>query len=614
MLNISCKPPADKAFTSQINRKYRKLRKVTPKYSYLSRPISVAEINDAMIDTKNGKAAGYDAMYPEFLTHSGPKTRLWLSRFYSNIIATNVLPHAFKIAKVIALLKPEKPENLPESYRPIALLSVPLKFFERLIYNRINPEIGQVIQPEQAGFTKGRSCSDQVLALTNYIESGFERVLKTGVVLIDLSAAYDTVWKKGLMYKLVKVLPCLQLCDVICNILSDRYFQVLLDDKLSSTKKLNNGLPQGSVLACILFNLYIHDLPPSMSRKFLYADDKAYAYQHKNFRTINKVLTKDMTSYVQYCKNWRLVPNLTKTVVSCFHLNNQCANVQLRVIFDGKILKHTFDPVYLGIKLDRSLTFKKHAEKLEQKLSARINLLKKLAGTTWGATGTCLRTSTLALVYSTAEYCCSSWINSVHTKKIDVILSQAMRLITGTVASTPTEWLPALCNIAPPAIRRQTALVREYQKVLSNPNLPLYDDLLYPPVPRLVSRKPPVIYAKRLIESDFHPQSAWRDIWASFGAASPLFTFENYTSRSNDFDIPRTAWKNLNRLRTGHGRCNDLLFKWKYIDDPACECGYPKQTTNHILNGCPILSYQGQLQDIVDLKPNAIQWLTKLEL
>lgn len=224
----------------------------------ISRPFSKNDVNEALNDMKNGKAAGFDAVYPEFLTYTGPRARLWLSRFHSNILATNGLQNAFKIAKIIALLKPDKPENLPESYRPIALLSVALKLFERLLYNRISPEIEKIIPPEQASFRKKCSCADQVLSLTNFIESGYERELKTGVVYIDLTAAYDIVWKKGLMYKLVKAVPCLRLCDVICNILGDRLFQVLLNDQCSITRKLNNGLPQGSVLACLLFNFCHH--------------------------------------------------------------------------------------------------------------------------------------------------------------------------------------------------------------------------------------------------------------------------------------------------------------------------------------------------------------------
>lgn len=102
-----------------------------------------------------------------------------------------------------------KPDHLPESYRPIALLSVAIKLYERLLYNRIVSEIEKLIPAEQAGFRKKRSCEEQVLTLTNHIEAGFQRQLKTGIVFVDLTAAYDTVWKKGLLYKLIKAVPYL---------------------------------------------------------------------------------------------------------------------------------------------------------------------------------------------------------------------------------------------------------------------------------------------------------------------------------------------------------------------------------------------------------------------
>lgn len=107
----------------------------------------------------------------------------------------------------------------------------------------------------------------------------------------------------------------------------------------------------------------------------------AFAFQHKLFSEINKNLTKDMTSFVRFCKEWRLVPNLTKTVASCFHLNNQAAKTELEVMFDGIKLRHEFEPVYLGVRLDRSLTYRKHSEKLTAKLRTRNNLLQKLACT-----------------------------------------------------------------------------------------------------------------------------------------------------------------------------------------------------------------------------------------
>lgn len=145
------KVPADKNFTSRITKQYRDARKRTPKSSELSRAFSPNEVNEALDNMKNGKASGFDSIYPEFLKNTGPRTRLWLSRFYSNVLRTNILPAAFKIAKIISILKPDKDESKPENYRPIALLSVSLKLFERILYNRLAPEIEKVLPQEQAG-------------------------------------------------------------------------------------------------------------------------------------------------------------------------------------------------------------------------------------------------------------------------------------------------------------------------------------------------------------------------------------------------------------------------------------------------------------------------------
>ncbi|KAG5870996.1 hypothetical protein JTB14_021867 [Gonioctena quinquepunctata] len=137
-----------------------------------------------------------------------------------------------------------------------------------------------VIPVEQAGFRSGRSCTDQVLSLTTHIGAGFERGLRTSVAFIDLTAAYDTVWREGLIYKLPRVIPCLKMCHLINNLLTNRLFQVFVNDAKSSTRKPNNGLPQGLVLAPLLFNLYPADLPKTRCRKFAYADDLAISYQH----------------------------------------------------------------------------------------------------------------------------------------------------------------------------------------------------------------------------------------------------------------------------------------------------------------------------------------------
>lgn len=189
-----------------------------------------------------------------------------------------------------------------------------------------------------------------------------------------------------------------------------------------------------------------------------------------------------------------------------------------------------------------------------------------------------------------------------------------MRIISGTVHSTPLTWLPALSNIAPPAIRRQSALLSQHRKILNNPQIPLHNDLQMPIVQRLKSRKPPIVTAIDLYHKGFNPKEAWKLLWLDTGTNSPLFNFDTHQSNTPEFTLPRKIWCNLNRLRTGHGNCNYMLHKWNFTNDPSCSCGDSSQTMTHLLFDCPIFKYRGELDDIVNLTKEAIDWLMKLKL
>jgi len=150
---------------------------------------------------------------------------------------------------VIALLKPGKEGKEAANFRPVSLLSVTYKILERLVLERIQPTIDKVVPIEQTGFRENRSCTEQVLALTAFIEIGYQKKLKTSVAFMDLSAAYDTVWRQGLMYKLTKTINCRNTVELINNMLTNRLLRVFLDSKGSRWRKINDGLLQGSVLA-----------------------------------------------------------------------------------------------------------------------------------------------------------------------------------------------------------------------------------------------------------------------------------------------------------------------------------------------------------------------------
>ena len=141
----------------------------------------------------------------------------------------------------------------------------------------------------------------------------------------------------------------------------------------------------------------------------------------------------------------------------CLSLHNARANQKLNLLLSGQQIRYEPNPVYLGVTMDRSLTFRSHLKKSASKLGTRNNLLGKLAGSLWGAQASTLRTSSLAICYSAAEYCASVWSRSSHTNLIDSRLNETMWIITGTLWATTLPWLPVLSHIAPLHLRRQEA-------------------------------------------------------------------------------------------------------------------------------------------------------------
>lgn len=132
-----------------------------------------------------------------------------------------------------------------------------------------------LIDSKIPGFRKQRNCTKQVMAFANHIESGFQRKFKTRAVFVDLFTAYNTVWRQGLLLKLCDVILSKKVISLIDSTLSNRFFQVTLNRITSRYHRLNNGLPQGSVLSPLLFSLYVADLPGTNSLLFQFAVDIA---------------------------------------------------------------------------------------------------------------------------------------------------------------------------------------------------------------------------------------------------------------------------------------------------------------------------------------------------
>ena len=256
-------------------------------------------------------------------------------------------------------------------------------------------------------------------------------------------------------------------------------------------------------------------------------------------------------------------------------MNNREAKRELNVYNNGKLLPFCPVPTYLGVKLDRSLTFRHHLETLRKKLTTRVALMRRLAGSGWGAGAKILRTAALSLVYSTAEYCAPVWCRSAHTHLIDSVFNVALRIVTGYLRPTPTDYLPVLAGIQPAELRRLGATFSLAYRGSLDPGHILYELLAgstHSYRGRQKSRCPFVPAARKLLQdlTELDIRAAqWTDFqWCTeySECSSDLRAFIPRTStRPMGIGLPRSSWVRLNRLLTGVWCFQSFMHKWALL-------------------------------------------------
>ena len=307
-------------------------RTTTPDAVNISNNFSQREFAAALQHLKPCKAPGPNSICSELILHPGAALKSWLRDFISSCLRRLKIFKIWRRALVIAIPKPAKSVGHPKSYRPISLLCIPYKILERLIYARIEPLVDPLLPKEQAGFRCGKSTVDQGVLLSHNIEDFFEAKKKVDAVFINLTPSYDTVSHRGLTCKLLRLLPDKHMVKMIIELVRNRSFTLTTDDsKQSRLRRLKNGVPQGSVLAPLLFNIYTYDLSSMISRKFAYADDLALLHSSGNWKDLEGTLSQDMSTFSAYLQTWRLKLSHTKTVTAAFHLNNREAKRELKV-------------------------------------------------------------------------------------------------------------------------------------------------------------------------------------------------------------------------------------------------------------------------------------------
>ena len=216
----------------------------------------------------SSKAHGYDNLSIKVIKVCEESITIPLKILFDESLKCGVFPEIWKKANVVPVNKIED-KTLVKNYRPISLLPIFSKIFERVIFNSIfNYFISnKLFTTSQSGFLPEDSCIAQLLSIIHEIQTAFDEnpVADVRGIFLDISKAFDKVWHEGLLYKLKTYGIEGQLLSLLANYLENCEQGVVLNVQTSEWRKIKSGVPQGSVLEPLLFLIYINDLPDGIT-------------------------------------------------------------------------------------------------------------------------------------------------------------------------------------------------------------------------------------------------------------------------------------------------------------------------------------------------------------
>ena len=444
-------------------------RKTNSTADIFSSDLNSAELDKALKLLKNRKAPGPDKIHNEMLKNLSEIGKQALLILLNKTWKSGIIPDSWKLATITPLLKKGKQPDKPESYRPISQTSCIGKVGEKIVNKRLYwwLETTGVITQDQAGFRCKSRTEDQLFRLTQKVFDGFQEERQTSAIFIDLQQAYDRVWKTGLLMKMQNLGIKSHLYNWIKSFLTDRLIQTKFNSALSSKSIQEEGLPQGSSLSCTLFLIFLNDITDVIKcEKALFADDLVLWHTSNSTIISQRRLQEDLNNIESYCKYWKLKVNTSKTVYSIFTRSHKIAKNRLRLTINNEPLTKEDNPTYLGVTLDRQLNLKAHVENVEKKASKRLNLIKRLASTTWGADKMTLRSLYLGYVRSVIDYniVLQNSCSKATRHDLDKIQNSALRLICGGMRSSPISACEISADVEPLEIRRKKAALELYER------------------------------------------------------------------------------------------------------------------------------------------------------
>ena len=339
--------------------------------------INADTITKYINDLNANKSAGYDGLKPYFVKVSKTVISSSICEIFNKCIRCDSFPSQMKLSEISPIFK--KNDNLnKENYRSVNLLPVLSKVFERILADQIMDFFKTILSPHISAYRKGYSCQHVIIKLTEFWRSALDNNECVGTLSTDLSKAFDKMPHGLLVAKLHAYGFSSSACGLVMNYLCNRMQRVKISGSFSEWTFINRGVPQGSVLGPLLFNIFINDLfyVNLVGNIANYADDNNLYSSDSCLYSLQCALTEDATKTISWYKDNNLEANADKFQ---YLVMGRKGKIDMSIPVNDNSIESMENINILGVNLDSKLNFDAHVKSICARASYQINALRRIS-------------------------------------------------------------------------------------------------------------------------------------------------------------------------------------------------------------------------------------------
>ena len=542
-----------------------------------------------------------------------------ISDLLNRIFSSGCYPQIWKKSHITAIHKKGNKSD-KSNYRPISILPTLSKITESVIHSRLLRHLlsNNIISKQQAAYLPSDSTAQQLLSMIHLIKTTMASNNIAHGVFLDVSAAFDAVWHKGLLAKLEQINISGSVLQLFSSYLNDRKAVTVIEGHKSIELPLLAGVPQGSRLGPLLFILYINDLVTDLeSTPFVYADDTTLIASASSTYETSNILNRDLVKIANWAHTWKVTFNASKSKDMIFSkslLPSHPTILGLHYIERVNLHKH------LGLFINSSLTWDKQIESIVKKVNLKLSIMWQVNG----LSRQCLDVLYKLHVRSSIDYAITVFgpsLNAMQIKKLDSLNYRAARIVTGAQKSTSCDKLFNELGWENTTKRIEFLCLTQFYKIRHRLTTPLVHECLPPllntnyPTNRTFQHYP---FMSSFFTNSFFPFAIKK--WDMLDPAlrnEPDFTVfklklkeklkpQKFKHFHCGFKYPNTLHT---QLRVGRSFLNCHLFPIGLSITKSCPCGHHLESIEHFLLDCRLyvqaraLLFQ-KLEGLLENKPN----------